>query len=374
MIRTPAESQSTVPVVLNSTEQVNGLSGSIGNQDSVNLDVMRSVAVLFVVAFHVALYFGVVPVGSPFRQLGHWGVLMFFVHTSLVLMLSLERQRQRRPEQPHFRPFMLRRIFRIAPLATLVILMIVFLKLPVAHLRNGQFHGVALTPPGVLANLLFVQNFTHLDSLEAPLWSLPYEMQMYLVLPLLYLCVRRASSATALFVWWYAAAVICHVCLRFDAQQPFDMLAYVPCFLAGVGAYRLLRIPHHKWRFAIWPITLLGCAACYALRPTFAMSWMCCLALAIAVSRCADMARGKASRACHLLARYSYGVYLTHFICIWFAFAILATSPWPVRVGLFVVTAVALPLALYHLVEAPMIRWGARLTRNAGFSNDAVLQ
>jgi peptidoglycan/LPS O-acetylase OafA/YrhL len=372
MTRTLANAQEEPKIALAPPHQANESALPFLSQENPNLDVMRSVAVLFVVAGHLALFFGVMPHYFPASTLGHWGVLMFFVHTSFVLILSLKRQQARRPGQPLFRSFMLRRVFRIAPLATIVILAIVFLRLPVAHLHNGQFQGISLTPGGVLANLLLIQDLTRTDSPEAPLWSLPYEMQMYLVLPLLYILVRRFSSAVPMLACWIAASVVCYFCLRIDNQEPFDMLAYVPCFLAGVGAYGLLHIPHRRWRFATWPATLIICSVCYAWRPSVPVSWACCLALAVAISRCAAMVPGLLSRACHLIARYSYGVYLTHFICIWLAFVAFAALPWPLRAAVFVVLAVGLPLVLYHLIEAPMITWGARLTRNATFRENAA--
>ena len=62
-----------------------------------NLDVLRAFAVSCVVIHHLTLtlhfYTGFMPlyVLDYFRALGHAGVLAFFVHTSLVLMYSLER-------------------------------------------------------------------------------------------------------------------------------------------------------------------------------------------------------------------------------------------------------------------------------------------
>ena len=54
-----------------------------------NLDVLRAVAVLCVFADHC------VEIGQPelpsARLLGRFGVLIFFVHTALVLLLSLQR-------------------------------------------------------------------------------------------------------------------------------------------------------------------------------------------------------------------------------------------------------------------------------------------
>src|SRR5579859_6702695 len=159
---------------------------STSSSESANLDLLRSVAVLFVVAFHLALYFGVVrPEQRGLYSLGHWGVLMFFVHTSLVLMRSLARLRQRFPGESLFLEFMVRRCFRLLPLSSFAVLVIALFHLPVGHLDKGHFLAGSTRSVDVLANLLLVQNLTKIESIEAPLWSLPFEMQMYLVLPLI---------------------------------------------------------------------------------------------------------------------------------------------------------------------------------------------
>src|SRR5580658_10043359 len=59
-------------------------------RDSANLDFLRSAAVLFVVVFHLLLFFQRDHLGHFNLPMGHWGVMIFFVHTSLVLMFSLE--------------------------------------------------------------------------------------------------------------------------------------------------------------------------------------------------------------------------------------------------------------------------------------------
>ena len=59
--------------------------------DSANLDFLRAAAVTFVLVFHLALFFQKKRFGLD--EIGHWGVLIFFVHTSLVLMFSLRRQK-----------------------------------------------------------------------------------------------------------------------------------------------------------------------------------------------------------------------------------------------------------------------------------------
>ena len=59
-----------------------------------NLNVLRSIAVVLVFASHAIQY--LTPEQKLAINLEHAGVLLFFVHTSRVLMLSLERQGPRR--------------------------------------------------------------------------------------------------------------------------------------------------------------------------------------------------------------------------------------------------------------------------------------
>ena len=100
------------------------------SRDLVNLDLLRTVAVTLVFVDHLAG-------AADFRGLGdigRLGVLIFFVHTSLVLMLSLERL-----GLSGFRlyfTFLVRRIFRIYPLSILVVLTVVLFRDPRSQRRR----------------------------------------------------------------------------------------------------------------------------------------------------------------------------------------------------------------------------------------------
>ena len=82
--------------------------------ESANLHFLRTTAVLLVFTFHVLAFFGLTHAGGPVQQFGQWGVLLFFVHTSLVLMLSLERQAAQNHRRPYW-VFIARRCFRLFP-------------------------------------------------------------------------------------------------------------------------------------------------------------------------------------------------------------------------------------------------------------------
>ena len=79
--------------------------------ESANLDLLRATAVLVVLTFHTLLFWDLERIGGvSIRPLGQFGVLLFFVHTTLVLMFSLRRQQTQQPDRPLFSPFMVRRV------------------------------------------------------------------------------------------------------------------------------------------------------------------------------------------------------------------------------------------------------------------------
>src|SRR5215813_4937057 len=95
-----------------------------------NLDLLRSVAVSLVFIAHLIMVLGYLD--SPtmkvlaLRQVAQLGVLMFFIHTSLVLMMSLERLSGGNVIQR----FYVRRVFRIYPLAAVTIVFALALRIP----------------------------------------------------------------------------------------------------------------------------------------------------------------------------------------------------------------------------------------------------
>jgi peptidoglycan/LPS O-acetylase OafA/YrhL len=94
-------------------------------------------------------------------DLGRFGVLLFFVHTSLVLMLSMRRLGLAGLRL--YTTFMVRRIFRIYPLSILTVALVIAFHIPFAPWFSGAMGAYAW--PGWLELL---SNLTLIQTLQEP--------------------------------------------------------------------------------------------------------------------------------------------------------------------------------------------------------------
>ncbi len=315
------------------------------SKNSANLDLLRAMAVLMVFCHHILEY-------GYFSErrvsgLGQFGVLIFFVHTSLVLMMSMERN-------SGALNFYIRRFFRIYPLSMLVVGLVTVLRIPSNPAREyaslGAFH--------LLSNLALTMNLTRSPMALAPLWSLPIEMQMYITLPLLFLVTRTAHSFRNLMLVW--AALLPLAWFQPFMSGPHNLLRFAPCFVPGIIAYVLLGRWKPKLPWFVWPPVVLAAYAAYQLLDPRGTGWVECLALGLAVPFFKEVQVPVVRRVAAAIAKYSYGIYLFHLIAIYYCFDYMIGPTW-IRVAASMgLTAVAAVVS-YHLLEEPLIEYGRRL-------------
>lgn len=103
-----------------------------------NLDVLRAIAVLGVLTNHTAN--ALAGHALPWADwMGRAGVQAFFVHTSLVLMGSMEKDGA--PQRGGWvGSFYIRRAFRIYPLAIVVIAIVLLLHVPSGEVQGTGKH------------------------------------------------------------------------------------------------------------------------------------------------------------------------------------------------------------------------------------------
>jgi len=332
---------------------------------SANLDILRSLAVSMVLIDHLVrtlvVHSGLrnIAVIAFTSHIGHVGVLAFFVHTSLVLMYSLERMA--RSEDRVSLRFYVRRFFRIYPLSIFCIIVAVIFHVPANPL--GGTRGFAL--PVVIANLLLVQNIITKTSVLGPLWSLPFEVQMYVVLPALYyLTLRRRAIA---YLIGLLALFCVFGCLLFHATGHLSMAAYVPCFLSGVLCYSLRDHIRTSVSSALWPpfVLLLICGYCVtnmADDAKFWIGWIFCLSLGLAINFFHDSASKPINAVARRVALYSYGIYLTQVLVLYLVFVVFGVNNLVFGPLLSLVLIIAASVVTYHLIESPFMKLGKRLS------------
>lgn len=330
-----------------------------------NLDVLRAIAVLLVLADHTtsALIGHLNPVTA---WLGRAGVQAFFVHTSLVLMASMERDNA--PERTGWiKRFYVRRALRIYPLAIAVIIVVLLLRVPPV---DPFGHTPSYSVGDIVTNFALVQGLTNNRNILGVLWTLPLELQMYVVLPLCYLIARKRSfGGMALLL--LAGFAVAELATRGVDSVPgiwrLQVLKFVPCFLSGVLAYWLLR-KRKAAKLAGWswiPIVAIDLAICYAPATAAPDSWIVraafCGVLGIAIPLVTNLGATRLTRAANVVATYSYGIYLLHRIALWFGFIVLRDQS-PVVRGIGMVVSLTLGCyAAYRFIERPGIQLGRSL-------------
>ena len=95
----------------------------------------------------------------------------------------------------------------------------------------------------------------------------------------------------------------------------------------------------------------------------FLQYWLGALVPGLALPLFAQLSAQWIVESSRVVARYSYGIYLSHFICIWFAFVYLAGHSMGFQNAVFLLTFVGMPVVLYHGVEDSLIRVGKNVAK-----------
>jgi peptidoglycan/LPS O-acetylase OafA/YrhL len=328
-----------------------------------NLDILRAFAVTCVFIAHLFRHvFGTDDlVVTTVDELGRLGVLIFFVHTSLVLLMSLDRTKADRP----WLHFYIRRLFRIYPLSITVIVIALVFRIP--FMPDCVYERIGLH--AVLSNLALAQNLTRNRSVIGPLWSLPYEVHMYVFLPIVHLILSaNRSVVAALVVWgWTGLVIVLLLTIGIDV----NLIQYMPCFLAGAVAYQIARVnrnrlPGYQLPGYLWPPTIVVLGALHVWLSAefpalpFLSDYTVCLVLGLVIPYFNDLGPNILTNASRAIATYSYGIYLFHVPVMWFAFVCVPAS-LPIRWAAFAVLTPVIPWLSYHLLEAPFVTIGKKI-------------
>jgi peptidoglycan/LPS O-acetylase OafA/YrhL len=338
--------------------------------DDPAIEALRGFAALVVVAAHYARFL------TP--QSGAWGfastgVDLFFVLSGYVFAPYFFGR------QLALGPHLVRRFFRLYPLYMLALLTYAALKMPDPSAWSHFWAHLFMAHTLQSMEIAFFYN--------PAFWSLPPEVEFYLVLPLLAWALAKWR-----FGWLFAGALVMHLALA---------AVTVPGEGATARALATVHLPGLLIEFCLgaWASTLArkhasGGAA--AIRLAAGLAWLVAMCVvyatfiaggrapqapgwisgniglgaafgyAVVVSALATRADGLRDwrlRLCLLAGQLSYGVYLFHNAAahiierMW-----TGADGWPAVLASLLLTLL-LAFALHHVVEAPARNFGRDLSR-----------
>lgn len=326
------------------------------------LDALRGIAVLMVLAFHYTTRLGELYPAAAWGgfRFGEYGVHLFFVISGFVIIMTLDRS-----ERPA--DFLVARFSRLYPAYwTAILLTSAFLWLAPGPIE----------PPGasqIAANFTMLQSFFNVPAVDGVYWTLEVELLFYAMALAVFSAglLRRPQlpilawlALTALYyspLW--PAYVEGHRFTGLAAR--LLILEYAPFFALGVVFYRLYQ-GAPAWNYAL-------AAAAYAL---ILVKWPFTVSLMIAA---ACFVLWKVAHGGLALLRFpplvfagaiSYSLYLVHQKIGHAALIALAQEGWTpaARLAAATLLTVALAAAITFLIERPAMyairrRYKARARR-----------
>jgi peptidoglycan/LPS O-acetylase OafA/YrhL len=251
----------------------------------------------------------------------------------------------------------------------------------VPSVLEGTFQPIG--SGALFSNLALVQNITNSPSIVAPLWSLPWEVQMYVALPFLYLGLLKSRPASLIIGLWAVSIVLRSAAIALSLSGVAYYVEFVPCFLAGAIAFQLGKRPSARFRSALWPMLIISSLVAFAGlwtwnpilygRPIKALlSYALCAVLGFSLHRFRELPKTYFTHGCSVVAKYSYGIYLFHSFAVYLAFYKVASPPlqWLTLITLMIV----LPWIAYQVVEAPTIRLGRFLAARLACDSHSVAE
>jgi peptidoglycan/LPS O-acetylase OafA/YrhL len=162
------------------------------NQKLDFIDALRGIAIFGVIAVHCTCT-GLPSYIRLITEQGARGVQLFFLVSALTLFFSLSK---REHKEKHLNiNFFIRRFFRIAPMYYISLL--IYLGL---YWLEGTSH---ISKANILSHFLFLNGFNpyHINSILSVEWSVAVEMTFYVLVPILFKCIKTTtSSITAAFI------------------------------------------------------------------------------------------------------------------------------------------------------------------------------
>jgi peptidoglycan/LPS O-acetylase OafA/YrhL len=190
------------------------------------IDALRGAACFWVLLHH-SFSTATVPAGvwhAPVHALGmisdiRWlGVNLFLVLSGFCLFYPLAARYNLATIQLNLTTFAKRRMGRILPPYYIAIVLLTLIEVVASRLQKGHWdwHVGIQSPKDLIVHLLMLHNLSHhtIQSVSSAFWSLALEAQLYVIFPLLIVCLKRFGLKSILLLTLAVSVTWQVVCLR----------------------------------------------------------------------------------------------------------------------------------------------------------------
>lgn len=319
------------------------------------LDLLRGLCACAVAGYHFLLW-----QDSPIiiTSLGTFGVYVFFILSSLTMMLVYGNRFADGLSREEVTDFFRKRCARILPLLATAAAIALFY-----NGTNSEFNAKTL----LTGSALMFMGLPGYHSIATGAWSLGIEFAFYVVFPLVALMVGRRVFPViiATIILTIAQQASLHL-VPIDGLFVWTIyttpITFAPFFALGILIY-LLRFPASKWNFPIG-ILILAMVLFYSmLRPLYIYNGGKTYVVLMLLAAVATMFffRTKVPKflvsPSEFLGKISYSLYLTHWM--WFKlinFLLMqsgAQNVW-LHAALFVLLSLLMSYAIFAWFENPL--------------------
>jgi peptidoglycan/LPS O-acetylase OafA/YrhL len=315
------------------------------------LDALRGIAALLVVAFHYTTKFAelyghpvLLTLSFPY---GHYGVQLFFCISGFVIAMTLDRTRS-------WIDFVVSRFSRLYP-SFWVAVVLTFTTVSLLGLPGKEVGAIHIP-----ANLTMLPGLLGAKMIDGVYWTLQVELFFYALMLLLHTCGALRHIHTVCFSWlaMQAIYVACKVALGVDLSYTLSSLLILPhiaFFTVGIITHQIYKT---KRAFKVSDIAVLGFANLITLGQGLNIWIVHSMCVLLFVGLCVGYLKVICFRPLLFFGTISYALYLLHENIGWaimLKLYALQLSPLIV-LGIAFSFTVALSALLVTLVEQPAMR------------------
>jgi peptidoglycan/LPS O-acetylase OafA/YrhL len=340
------------------------------------IDGLRLIAALLVFIYH----FPRPLIGGPLRlirETGWTGVDLFFVISTFLFTVLLSEEFHR-TGTIKIGYFYLRRCLRIMPLYYfyLIVVLVAFTDPAWWTLTNvKRVAGLFL----FVDNFIMLRNAWNTTPFSVHLWTISFEMQVYVIVPFAYLLLRRLSMRAILFICGVLAlfslllrGVVIALGYKHPAIWAMHILRPEAILMGTIIAFALIR--GYAWRIPLLIAGAIGLAVLVIMYAAdqqigayeywqfyvYAASAAAMGALLWEACRAGPFNAFLSLAPMRYLGKISYGIYVYHLICIE-AVVLNINAPtdmlmWTAMLIAALALTIGVASASYYLIERPFLR------------------